>query len=158
MHSCPSACSAGINFPKHDPSAQSPCAKTMPGLVEALLILTPLLWRVGLLFAALAGMPAVKPNPTAPARTPRLEGSNRSVTFGLATRDGLIVSPLKVSWPKIEQRSFALFADSARFCRADHFLTLFAMRGLPLNFTFRSALDKYAEHSYRLLPLRSFAP
>ena len=31
--SCPSACSAGISFWKHEPSAQSPWANTMLGLV-----------------------------------------------------------------------------------------------------------------------------
>src|SRR5580658_6640093 len=31
--SCPSACSAGISFWKQEPSAHSPCAKTMPGFL-----------------------------------------------------------------------------------------------------------------------------
>src|SRR5580704_19495686 len=38
--SCPSACSVGISFWKHEPSAQSPWAKTMLGLVAWLMALS----------------------------------------------------------------------------------------------------------------------
>src|SRR5260370_2595695 len=63
---CPSACSVGITLLKHEPSAHMPCANTMLGLADIVLLLLAPAWAILMVgvdrrAAAASAVPAPSP-------------------------------------------------------------------------------------------------